>query len=81
MNKFRIDPANQHPAMVDLLVQILANQHAFITAVMVEFAEMTNRDGDELRKRIEKARADYIIDFREWLLDNYGKLDVDDLVE
>lgn len=81
MNKFRIARDKEFPLIIDLLVQLLSNQHAFITAALVEFAEKNNLDAGDLAKRLEKSKAEYDADFREWVLENYGNLDVDDLIE
>lgn len=81
MKKFRIDAANQNTAIIDLLVQVLANQHMFIEAALSEFAEKNNKDLPELTKRFEKGCETYRDLLSDYLLENFGRLDVDDLIE
>lgn len=81
MNKFRIDRANQNPAVMDLLIQILANQHMFIEASLSDWSKRDNQDLAELTKRFEAGCEVYRKQLWEYVLENFGRLDVDDLIE
>lgn len=81
MNKFKVERDNQFPAMVELLLRIVSNQHAIIAAIVAELAKTTGRDAGEISKQLEKDASDNYQTYYNYLLETFGHLDVDDLIE
>jgi hypothetical protein len=79
MDKFRINPDRTVPAIMELLMQILANQHMLKDVLLDEISRRTGEELEKLQTMFANGSVSHKREVMEFLLDRFGRLDIDDL--
>jgi len=79
MDKFRIDPDKTVPAIMELLMQVLANQHMLRDVLLDEISKRESTDLEKLMTMFANGSESHKRAVMEYLLDHYGRLDINDL--